>query len=180
MWAFLPGGFVSAVADKNDPTSLVIRARDYASLRALCSGIGTPVKKIVHGGGTDYPFRLYCSREVFANYLRDAVLDIEYTNFKDEATAVRGRAYHDILLSIWSTTHRLTPAKVQKKLDAVADARWAKIRAEVRGKQSPPEAETTPLSFEEALEVVEEQERGMHALTDAEWTALESQGAPPF
>ena len=57
MWVFTETGFVSAVARRDDPDHLVVRARDRISLEPLAA---LDADEIVLGAGSDYPYRLIC------------------------------------------------------------------------------------------------------------------------
>lgn len=156
MWIFTPSGYVSGVEDKRDPTVIVVRSRDHASLRAMCAVLEIKASKIKLGEGTDYPYRVRVSRQQFATFAYESAFEIDYTNFKDAATRARGDTYHDVLLRIWSATFSLTPMRVKRKLRARTNAQWRSIDS-VLGWRLP-----------------DEDARPLHALTDAEWAELES------
>jgi hypothetical protein len=57
-------------------------------------------KKIVDTPEHDYPCRIFVTREVWASYLVESAMDIDYINFKDRAlkhaTQDRNSRYHKV------------------------------------------------------------------------------------
>ena len=101
MWIFTPQGFISAVAHREDPQSIMIRARDQGHLRAMFPG-STVVKSPLG----DYPARISIPRNVFAAWLASQAYDLDYTNFKD-AIPYEDRTYHDACVAVWEDMHAL-------------------------------------------------------------------------
>lgn len=126
MWVFTPEGFVSAVEDRNDPTTIMVRARDKQSLVQVCEVSGlTAQLDIVSYAGTDYPFRVAISRTNWEDFVIDASRRITYPNFKDAAKATRGQAYADVLGRVWAAGLALTPTRVARRQRAIWDQRRA-------------------------------------------------------
>ena len=98
MWIYTPTGFISAVAKRKNPTELTVRARDRQSLDGLVELTGTPA---TIGEGTDYPYRVVVTRETFKFWLSRQVDELDYGNFKDEASRVSGYEYASVLGRIW-------------------------------------------------------------------------------
>lgn len=99
MWIYTPTGFVSAVAKTKNSATLTVRARDRQSLDEIVQLSGAAV---TIGEGTDYPYRVVVSREVFKFWIDRQVEDLDYSNFKNEANAVRGYDYAKVLGKVWS------------------------------------------------------------------------------
>lgn len=99
MWIYTPTGFISAVAKSKNSADLTVRARDRQSLDGLVELSGT---KAALGGGTDYPYRVVVSRAVFTHWLTTQVAELDYSNFKNEAAAVRGYDYAHVLGRVWT------------------------------------------------------------------------------
>lgn len=91
MWVITPRGFYSAVQDKADPETIVVRARVHADLAALCKMVPRKVK-IIDNEGTDYPFRIRLSRAEWTQAAMELAAEIDYTNVKN---AVAERQGHD-------------------------------------------------------------------------------------
>ena len=99
MWIYTPTGFVSAVSKSKTSATLTVRARDRQSLDELVQLSGA---KATIGDGTDYPYRVVVSREIFKYWLDRQIEDLDYSNFKNEAAAVRGYDYAHVLGRVWS------------------------------------------------------------------------------
>jgi hypothetical protein len=111
MWLFLPFGFISVVHKPDDaPGTLSIRARDAVALdnlRRECPDLGPTIE----GGGTDYPFRAHVDALAFGCWLGAFASQIDFGNFKAQTTKRHGRTYHDACMTVWSTMHRMSPAR---------------------------------------------------------------------
>lgn len=171
MWIFTPEGFVSGVEDRHDPTVIIVRSRDHASLRALCDVLEIRPSKI-KSEGNDYPYRIRISRQQFATFAYEMAYGVEYPNFKNAATRVRGTAYHDVLLSIWATTMRLTPRRVKARQRVRAAAtRWQPIDSWYHKHDRLQLAlDSLPDEGDDPLPPLM---RDVHSLTDAEWADRE-------
>ena len=87
MWLFTGDGFYSAVVDQSDRNEIVVRARAKDSLENLISKLqyvwtNEDDETIICTPDRDYPYRIFISRDTWANYLVDYVTDLEYTDFK--------------------------------------------------------------------------------------------------
>jgi hypothetical protein len=116
VWLFTPFGFFSAVAHRDDPNLLCVRARDRASLEELLVRFPDMPAELVDAAiqntpDADYPWRIIAKRRAFAAVLEAFVLDgLDYDNFKSEAAREHGRrpgrlrALHDV----WDVMHGVT------------------------------------------------------------------------
>ena len=103
MWIFSETGFISAVQEFKDPDSLVVRARDYASLEQLAKSLG---RVIEHTPENDYPYRLHdVSKSDFILFLMQTVDVLSYTNFKSQAKATLQPEFTGALSKVWSVMH---------------------------------------------------------------------------
>ena len=78
MWICFNDGFVSAVQHRDEPSTLMVRARRRDILHALF-----PDVEVIEGGSTDYQYRVVVSKDAFARVLIDRVAEISYSNFKN-------------------------------------------------------------------------------------------------
>ncbi|NUP04596.1 MAG: hypothetical protein HOW73_00865 [Polyangiaceae bacterium] len=85
MWIFLPQGFVSVVADRNDPTRLLVRARARADLEKLTQSLEIR-PTISHTPHADYPYRLTIEREKLSALIAEHIAAMKYPNFKGAIT----------------------------------------------------------------------------------------------
>ncbi|MES2290275.1 MAG: hypothetical protein V4530_11120 [Pseudomonadota bacterium] len=103
MWVFTNTAFVSAVADRDDPSRLMLRARLKGDLEAFLARV-VAVPDIVETPDADYRFRTVVRREEFLVALDHAARAIDYDNFKS-SIAPDQRARHDAYLDVWSVMH---------------------------------------------------------------------------
>ena len=99
MWIFTETGFVSAVEDAKDTENVSVRARDKASLVAVSTATGQPIRRSPDG---DYPYRVFISKAAFASWLADEALGISYRNFKSRVHDTRGYEFAHELGRVWS------------------------------------------------------------------------------
>ena len=102
MWVFTDSGFISAVRPSGDHDNVMVRARDAESLHVLAKMADQVIE---HSPDRDYPYRIKVSNEVFAIFLTNSVDFMDYTNFKNQVKATRGKEYATALSSVWSTMH---------------------------------------------------------------------------
>ncbi len=99
MWLCLNDGFLSVVADKDDPTRLLVRARRKQDLLNVC---GKDVE-VLENAGSDYRWRTFADRKAFSVLVAARIDRIDYTNFKN---SVAGHDLHDMYMDFWSRHHR--------------------------------------------------------------------------
>ena len=99
MWIFTDTGFVSAVADRDNTDQLIVRSRDRASLEPLAALDGD---QILVGIGSDYRYRILCSRETFTRWVTEQATAIDYPNFKNRVTQTRGHQFSHALMDVWA------------------------------------------------------------------------------
>lgn len=105
MWVFIPGGFVSIVAHRDKPGTVLVRARRRADLPRFFAAGGTKVKVAVQETpDADYPFRVEASRSRVSNLVMLHALAIDYDNFKG-APANKDRAH--ALHAVWAAAREL-------------------------------------------------------------------------
>ena len=95
MWLYTKLGFVSVVQHRDDPETLLIRARFKEDIEKLAEVMGEATDKPTSWRETpdaDYRYRLTCPREVFQAIIMWLVSTIDYTNFKN---AVHGNPVRD-------------------------------------------------------------------------------------
>lgn len=107
MWLFTTSGFVSAVAHRDEPGQVLVRARRGEHLRALFPGV-----EIECNPRADYRYRTTVSRAMWlARVLAQAGM-IDYDNFKG---AIPDADYHDACQAVWAELHKLQPGSNSDK-----------------------------------------------------------------
>lgn len=96
MWVFLNNAFLSIVDHKTEPGMLMVRARLRGDIQRA---FAHPGLKVFETPAADYRFRAVIHRSRVAETLKDAVLDIDYVNFKK---SVPDQRRHDAYLRVWA------------------------------------------------------------------------------
>jgi hypothetical protein len=122
MWIMSRQGFYSVVKKPGcAPDELEVRARCRKDLEVLKKQTGSK-SKILTNAGTDYPFRIRMKREIWAKFLADEAMEVDYANFKDEVlfgkteTPRRRKHRHDVYFDVWKALLSLSdpPGKGQR------------------------------------------------------------------
>ena len=111
MWIFTKDGFVSAVRKKEYPDFITVRARDRQSLTGLAELAEAEIAKSPDG---DYPYRVFVKPEVFANWVTEEALDIDYHNFKTKVSQVRGWDFVAALHDVWTAMLQVEDADARE------------------------------------------------------------------
>jgi len=106
MWIFCKYGFFSAVQHIDKPDTLLVRARFKGDLERLIKAMspeeynlsGQP--KVQFTPYADYRYRAEIRKIVFSELIREAIEDIDYSNFKDAMHdgTIRDAAY----MNVWA------------------------------------------------------------------------------
>ena len=107
MWLFTTFGFFSVVR-KPDDSDLTLRSRTRGDLLRLRRTYLPRATMPEAGSGTDYPWRMRCSHDAFAEACSRIVADIGYANFKDEVALVNGEARAARYGRIWQVLHGMS------------------------------------------------------------------------
>ena len=109
MWIFTNQGFYSVVAHRDEPDTLLIRARDENDLRGLQKFI--PELEVVEMDNADYRYRAFVSRAEWEAALITMTRSIDYANFKDEVKAKQGADRASVYMRVWSALLALQPPR---------------------------------------------------------------------
>lgn len=103
MWNFLNNSFISVVAKAPNPNQLVVRARVEGHIEAVF-----PNAKVIRDASGDYLFRAFIDREEVAEAMYQAVMNIDYPNFKN---SIKDNRYHDACSRVWGVMSGLQPVR---------------------------------------------------------------------
>lgn len=111
MWLVTTQGFYSAVAHRNQPDNLLIRARVRRDLTALEKQLPEAGVKgrIFEDSTADYPYRIILSREEWAIVVARLATSIDYANFKDAVKERQGKKRANTYMNVWTALLRLEP-----------------------------------------------------------------------
>ncbi len=99
MWIFTDKGFISAVRKNDRPDDVTVRSRDRESLVAVTGDTHDAIHQSPHG---DYPYRAFVAPEALSQWVSEAVLGINYSNFKSQVSSTRGYSYSHALHDVWA------------------------------------------------------------------------------
>ena len=129
MWVFTTHGFYSVVSTPDDPTVVLVRARDKDSITELINAIDAgdgmahyPDESILTTPYRDYPYRIVLLRDDWVHYLEMyAYRELTYPNFK-EACSDAGLAPRKLeaLGDVWYTMYSTWAERPAKEKNAWA------------------------------------------------------------
>lgn len=103
MWISLSDAFVSIVSDPTDQNLLLVRARRKGDIERVFGDIYAVTRTPDH----DYLFRAHIPRDGVAAVIADALVSIDYGNFKG---SVKNQRLHDAYLQVWHVMSKLQPS----------------------------------------------------------------------
>lgn len=119
MWVITTSGFYSAVAHREHPELLLVRARAKGDLTRLKKVI--PGMKIREDRRADYRWRTVVTREEWAHALVLLAADVDYDNFKNAVRRKHSRKREGIYHRVWSAlTH------IERGFEDRYYSRWAR------------------------------------------------------
>lgn len=109
MWIATEHGFYSAVQNRNNHNTVLIRARVRKDLEYLRERLGAfNCPPIVDSPKADYPHRLLITKEQWAWFLARSGEEVDYPNFKSRVgkhDPAREKIYHEV----WADLMKLEP-----------------------------------------------------------------------
>lgn len=106
MWVCLNNSFLSIVENKTNKAQLLVRARRKGDIEKTF-----PTVRVFEDAGTDYKFRAFVPRDVVADAMYDAIMNINYGNFKN---SVREHDLHDAYADFWGIMYGLQERKANR------------------------------------------------------------------
>ena len=100
MWVMTTQGFYSAVADRDDPGSVIVRARTRDDIEALRKQI--PAIRPFADPNADYRHRAVVSKADWVAALADLAAEIDYDNFKNAVARAQGAGRAHVYAAVWS------------------------------------------------------------------------------
>lgn len=104
VWLFTTIGFFSAVADRDDPHGVVVRARVRDDAQALADVVGGEVVETSH---TDYRFRVRMPRGEWEAFVLRQAAAIDYDNFKAAVADRQGADRAHVYADVWAVVREL-------------------------------------------------------------------------
>lgn len=108
MWIMTTVGFFSIVQKPNDNAgTLTIRSRVRDDLEQLRKTYLPSLSPIAENSGSDYPYRAQVKRSELANALGRMILDLNYSNFKNEIYRQQGPKRAKAYGLVWEVLYDL-------------------------------------------------------------------------
>lgn len=107
MWIASEIGFVSIVADMQQPGCLLVRARAREDLERFRQRLELPGVEIRETPRADYRFKLSAPKAEVAVLVAELLLDVEYNNFKQHTLATFGPRREDVYHQAWEAFLRI-------------------------------------------------------------------------
>lgn len=109
MWTLTSYGFFSIVQKPEDKArgTLTIRARVKNDLQALKDRYLLTMGEIIEHEGSDYRFRAVADRDAVSDAMKQAVADIDYSNFKNAVAEEQGCERADRYNDVWAILYGL-------------------------------------------------------------------------
>ena len=109
MWLITTFGYFSIVQKNSDKgrDTLTVRARVRKDLELLKSKYVPGLSEIEKSGGADYPYRAKATREEIAGAFWQAIMDMDYSNFKAEVARELGHKREDAYTEVWMALRKL-------------------------------------------------------------------------
>lgn len=101
MWICSSDSFLSVVKNRDDPSTLLVRARGAGHIQRVFPGA-----KVFTDPKADYLYRANTQRKVVAKTVAASIEQINYDNFKD---SVEDDQLNVAYLKVWSAMKKLQP-----------------------------------------------------------------------
>lgn len=108
MWLITSDAFVSIVAHRDKPDTLIVRGRFKGDAARF---LGVPAAREQETPDADYRFRIVAKREVVERAVVRAVRRVTYPNFKDSIREAWRKA---LALKVWSIFHAAQTERSRK------------------------------------------------------------------
>ena len=105
MWVTTTQGFYSAVAHRDDPERVIVRARTREDIEALRSQI--PDLDPFEDPSADYRHRAIVTKAEWVVALAELASEIDYDNFKNAVARTQGPERAHVYAGVWSELLRL-------------------------------------------------------------------------
>jgi len=99
MWIFQNRSFLSIVQNRDDPNTLLVRARVAGHIQQVF-----PEAKVFTDSKADYLYRAFIGRKAVARAVAATIENIDYDNFKDSVDDDR---LHVAYMNVWGVMEKL-------------------------------------------------------------------------
>lgn len=135
MWIYTQHGIASIVQDFNDPDMFWIRTRNRSDMEAFIDLTRTVIDwtfdDVQHHPDRDYEWRSILSRKEFLSLLETVGTDIDYPNFKDQATKTTPHNMN-VLYRVYDETLRASDTHFEDYNDDEPQGEWVALEEWLR------------------------------------------------
>lgn len=135
MWLFTSFGFFSVVHKPDDAEhdTLTVRSRTRADLETLRTRYLPDLSDILENAGTDYRFRAHAPRQAVADAMRQALLELDYANFKAEVVKAQGQGRAAVYHEVWDVVCALQPEGSHSELPSARTVSYGGVVFDGKG-----------------------------------------------
>ena len=119
MWVMTTQGFYSAVAHRDEPENVIVRARTRDDIEALREQI--PDIEPFEDPSADYRHRAIVSKAEWVAALADLAAEIDYDNFKNAVARAQGAERSHVYGAVWSTLLPLQRLTISDRTSSVEE-----------------------------------------------------------
>ena len=112
MWLFTTDGFFSAVSDRDDDRTIIVRSRVHDDAARLVNATG--VGRVIETHDSDYRFRVRLPRAAWVAYVTAAAEAIDYSNFKATVAVRQGASRSHVYADVWAVMRTLKAAEERR------------------------------------------------------------------
>lgn len=102
MWVFTEFGFFSIVAHRTKPDTVIVRGRVKDDVLEFEKRAAIRGARAFEDFAADYPFRLEIPKAAAAKVLLDAIVSMNYDNFKNQVARRQGWNRSIVYHEVWS------------------------------------------------------------------------------
>lgn len=126
MWVFARDGFFSVVEDRANKHKVLVRARLREDAVRAMARMRVPKSALQKTNTADYLYRFSVGKGVWADYLREEAMSINYDNVKDNIAKEAAR--HFAYMRVWSILNILQEDEELKQKEARSCTTKSKLK----------------------------------------------------
>lgn len=113
MWIFTSKGMISIVRHREQPQTMMVRARQPEGLKALF-----PAEKLIITPDADYRYRMEVPESDLINAIENELENMQYDNFKN---SIVDHDYHTACSKVWLTLCNYQHGMTQQQATITTD-----------------------------------------------------------
>lgn len=106
MWILSKHGFYAVAENRDDKSTVIVRARVRKDLERFVVLVPGGAK-ITYHHNYDYPYRIIIGKGPYVDAMVQIASNVDYDNFKSLITKLYGHARHMVYMTVWSALKKL-------------------------------------------------------------------------